>query len=1098
MSTMNCQTKNPLQRDGTSQQQRMLEALDPSYAKIHEFTLRDWMLFARHYAQQLNYYVITDDKNALGNWKDFMPADDEIDGFLQNIQKKDAEATVEPHLALFICFLKLLQEAQEQMNGITKRQLDFYYKKVLALKNKPAVKDKVHLIFELAKNMASYKLADSTLFDAGKDNGAPPKPLEYLIIEGPVIYPAKIESIKSVLHQQGLRVGYAEIANSLDGCGAPLDKDNPVWFAFGQSPDEKGRNVKLPAAKLGFALASPVLLLKEGKRVITITMDLVFPAGAVDYSVFGSLQQQLTILLTGEKDWIVASPSNIAVSKKPAAVNTQSNNITNTASQTQLEFSVTIDSAEKAIIGYSNKLHKENYSTDAPIMRVLLQTGEDTGYKAWKELAKARLSKCSINVSVEGMKDLTLENDEGKLDPVKPFLPFGPAPKKESDFYVGSPEIFEKQWKTVTLNIEWKNRPGNFQQHYKAYKTRFLNNNFTRNSYDLNKSNFDNTDDEVTSDGYSTVDASYIKNGHWSTPEEKKLFTEIPIVIGDTDNIALNPVKLSPVFTQLYSTGSSANKLYTQHYLQASTLKMPFNLAGFNPGFAIANFVPQDLTAATKDNFIRLRLNQDFFHANFSVLYAAAITIPGGIIPSVPYTPMIASLTVGYKAVASNEFAIRNNTPEQKLENYQQRTIQFFHESPFGQAEQHVFLKEQHDFIEDKSLITAVPVYKSEGECLIGVSNLATETILSILFQVAEGSENPESPAFDKRYPIEWYMLSNNEWKFLNDDFMLSDETNNFLRPGVIKFLIPKEANSGNTVLPKDQFWLKAQLPPGATFDSVCKFIAMLAQANEADFLDDENNLSHLATALPAGTISKMLNKQSAVKGITQPFNSFGGIPEEEDKHFYIRVSERLRHKNRAVDIWDYERLVLEKFPGIYKVKCLNHTSSDLELAPGFVRLIPVPDIRNKNIYDILEPRVSKNTLSEIQAYLDGLNSFFVDCRAENPIFEPVRFEFSVRFYQQYDPKGYTKILNEELKKFLSPWAYDSQAEIQFGGAIYKSRMIAFIEELPYVDYISGFRMYNTAVKSKSRDEITADSSRAILTSYKEHTISIIQPPICP
>ena len=166
-------------------------------------------------------------------------------------------------------------------------------------------------------------------------------------------------------------------------------------------------------------------------------------------------------------------------------------------------------------------------------------------------------------------------------------------------------------------------------------------------------------------------------------------------------------------------------------------------------------------------------------------------------------------------------------------------------------------------------------------------------------------------------------------------------------------------------------------------FDSVCKFIDVIAQADEAVFLNNDNELSHLATALPGGSIGKMLNKQAAVKTVSQPFNSFGGVPKEEDKHFYIRVSERLRHKNRAVDIWDYERLVLEKFPGVYKVKCLNHTSTDFELAPGYVRIIPIPDIRNKNIYDILEPRVSKNTLSEIENYLGALHGFFVDCKAE-------------------------------------------------------------------------------------------------------------------
>ncbi len=1095
---MNCPTKNPLQRDGTSQYQRMLEALDPSYARIHEFSLRDWMVFAWHYAQQLNYFAATNSEVPQGDWKNFMEAEDKIESFLQQATKEDAAAAIEPHLALFLSFLQLMEEPQELMNGLTKRHLDFYYKRILQLKTKDAVADKVHLIFELAKNIESYKLDDDTLFDGGKDKGTPPKPLQYIVNDEPVFYQAKVELLKSVFHQQDKSVRYAEVANSANGSGAALDAANPVWHAFGfdQVPIEKDSNtyIKLPVAKLGFALASPILLLKEGTRKITVTLDLAFPSG-VNYAAFASLKNQLIILLTGEKDWV--SPSSLTITKTPSA------------GVQQLEFTVEIDSAEKGIVAYDNKLHKENYTTDNPVMRVLLQTGEDTAYKAYHEFAKATLKKCTIKVDVKGMKDLSLENDDGKVDAAKPFLPFGPVPKKGSDFYVGSAEIFQKQWATIALNIEWKNKPDQLADNYFAYKERFLSSTFTRNAYDLKKIQVkdgggnkvdviqNNTGSKVTDDSYFTVEASYIKNNRWSAGVQKHLFTDKPITIGESATLDTFST-LNYGFTQLYTTGFNFNNIYTQNYVLASPVNSMFSYATFNPGFLTLDMQSPTVTAATKNNFLRLRLQTDFFHSNFPVLYAAAMTVPGGIIPKEPYTPLVASLSVDYTAETSNDFAISNKTNEQKLANYQQRAVQLFHECPFGQGEQHIFLKEQQAFLAIKNVVNLVPQYVSEGEFYIGVKNAIPDSMISMLMQVAEGSENPDSPVFEKNVEIQWYALCNNEWKFLNDDFIVADDTNNFLRPGIIKLLIPQEANAGNTILPATHYWLKAQLPAGITFDSVCKFITVLAQADEALFINQENELSHLSTALAAGTISKMVNKQPVVKGVTQPFNSFGGLPEESDQHFYIRVSERLRHKNRAVDIWDYERLVLEKFPGVYKVKCLNHTSTDFELAPGFVRIIPIPDIRNKNIYDILQPRVSKNTLSAIQDYLSGLNGFHVDCKAENPAFEQVKFDFSVKFYDNYDPKAYTKILNEELKKYLSPWAYDEYAEIQFGGALYKSRVIAFIEELPYVDFITEFKMYNMKFGAISMDSILADNSRAILTSYKEHNIATIKPPVCP
>jgi diaminopimelate epimerase len=52
-----------------------------------------------------------------------------------------------------------------------------------------------------------------------------------------------------------------------------------------------------------------------------------------------------------------------------------------------------------------------------------------------------------------------------------------------------------------------------------------------------------------------------------------------------------------------------------------------------------------------------------------------------------------------------------------------------------------------------------------------------------------------------------------------------------------------------------------------------------------------------------------------------------------------------LRHKNRAITIWDYEHIILQKFPEIHKVKCLNHSKTEIKndkevnsfLSPGNV-----------------------------------------------------------------------------------------------------------------------------------------------------------------
>jgi len=1094
----NCPVKNPLKRDGTSQYQRMLEALQPSSAPIHEFSLKDWMRFAHQYADKINFFNTHSSDTADGNWQHFFPEDEEMQTLLKQFRNNDADATTEPHLALFISFLLLLRSSQRQMNRITGRHLDFYYKKVLQLKKREPVADKVHLVFELAKNLTSVKLNDDALFDAGKDKTG--LPLRYIIANEPVFNPAKVELLKSIYHNRGCSLRFAEVADSADGSGLPFTTDDLSWDAFGFNgksiPQDGKENIFLPAAKPGFALASSVLALKEGERKIIITIDLKFKADLANYTVFDTLQNNLTVFLTGEKDWV--SPIKTAVTKKP------------TTQGGQLVFEIDIDSAEKAIVAYNSALHKENYTTDLPIIRLLINTDEDKGYEVYDALTQATITNITIRVEVKGMKDLILENDDGRLDPAKPFLPFGPVPVKDSNLYIGSSEIFNKNWKNISLNIAWKNKPDDLAKHYIAYRDGLLDENFTKNNYDVTVVPIGdklevqslNHDAEVQSENYFKVNFSYIKNGRWSDNESDKgrmLFSENPINIGEKNNLHQNPVKGYYVYAQQYNTGFNVIKQYLQSYLQNISVKPMFQLVKFKQGFVNNPSEPDRLSVNTKNNFLKMSLKgkYGFFHKQYPQLYAAALTIPGAVIPKEPYTPMIESLTVDYEAEIRNEFNFEGKTNSQKLDNYREKAIQLFHEAPFGQAEQHLFLKEQATFPIEKMGICPVISYDTAGEFYIGLNHAITGTILSILFQVAEGSENPDSPVFEKEKPVEWFALSNNEWKPLNEDFIVADNTNNFLRPGLIKFLLPEEMNNDNSLLPAGYRWLKAKLPRNILPDSVCRFISVLAQAEVAEFYNEGNELSHLQTGLLPKTIGKMVNKQAAIKSISQPFGSFDGSAEESEKHFYIRVAERLRHKNRAVNIWDYERLVLEKFPSIYKVKCLNHTSTDFELSPGSVRIIPVPDVRNKNLYDILQPKVSKNTLSEIETYLSTLNGFHVDCKAENPLYEEIQFKFEVMFHKQYDPKTYTRILKNDIKKFLAPWFDNEFSEIHFGGELYKSKAIRFIEDRPYVDFITEFEMINTTISNNDTDKIAASNSRAILTSHKQHIIKPKEPPVC-
>ena len=87
--------------------------------------------------------------------------------FEECIAKNDAH---EPHVTLFLTFLYLFQYAIDHLNTLTKSHLLYYYEQVLCLHKQKETPDKVHVVFELAKNFHTHLVEEGTLLNAGKDD----------------------------------------------------------------------------------------------------------------------------------------------------------------------------------------------------------------------------------------------------------------------------------------------------------------------------------------------------------------------------------------------------------------------------------------------------------------------------------------------------------------------------------------------------------------------------------------------------------------------------------------------------------------------------------------------------------------------------------------------------------------------------------------------------------------------------------------------------------------------------------------------------------------------------------------------------------------
>jgi len=949
-----------------------------------------------------------------------------------------------PHYALFLSFLRLMEYARAEVNTITGRHLDFYYREVLQLKEKPALPAKAHLIVELAKQAASYQIKSGELFKAGKDD----KGIEAFFANNRdlIANQAKVTSLKTLYHHGNEVVGEdansekhigrlfaSSIANSSDGLGARLTTADLSWQPFYNKTYQEGalKSIDMPKAEVGFAIASHYLLMAEGTRTITLEFTIsgfpiktnrttdqlnikskLKPDNPLELAIFeaqririNNIENKLQCLITTKKGWLEKTPGTFTLLKNG-----------------HLQIIVELTGADPAVRPYLPKVHGYSFSTDLPVMMVKLKN-EDTEAYVYGVFQMVETQSIDLTVAVDALKTLVVSNDFGPVDTSKPFQPFGANPIVESSLIIGSKEIFQKVLSSATINTTWQTTPA-------AY-------------------------------GKSpNVDIDYLNAGVWASSQiSHKSISSTSFEL--SENLDL-PVDAQPDLTS-----------------------------------------DEAFTTNSRHGFVRLKLDSDFGQKEYLkalLVYLATKPTPTTDPPvGPPAGPFMNGLSINYTATQTIGLSSSNT----KL--FDSREAQFLHISPFGFAEQHsaitkekkVFLLPQFDFTRDGEK------QESESEFYIGVTGLLPPQNLSLLFQAADGTANPLAV---KPLPhLHWSYLKNNEW-IAFDTKDIDDQTGGLLKSGIITLAFPADATNSNHFLPNGEYWIRIAVWDKS--DAVCNLIMVAAQALQATFVDKGNDQAFASKVLPAETISKLSIPVSEVKKIIQPFESFDGRGAEKPSAFYTRVSERLRHKDRAVNLWDYERLVLEAFPEIFRVKCLNHTQYEPsesgagiynELAPGHVTIVTVPNKQFHNLRDPLRPFTSLGMLTDIAEFIGSRVSCFVKLHVNNPQFEEVRVNMSVRFYDGFDETFYTNTLQDSILRFLSPWAFPEGGNPTFGGKVYKSVLIDFVEEQLYVDYVTDVQLFHDIAEVKGtvdQNEIEGSLAVSILVSVPaiKHLITVINP----
>ena len=998
----------------------------------------------------------------------------------------------EPATGLLLALIQIYSQIQREFNGFQERHLDFYYHGYLKLQPRGANPDSVHLIAQRDPRFPGEVIVPAgQLFNAGRTEAG--QPILFQAPDGLSVTDAQVAALKSLRFNRDAMIspeclfGMVTRARVAEfGADVGVDSANQRQAAALLGGVVQGCVGGESEPRIGLAVSSPILWLSQGDRSISVVIGFQFPTPpSDDQSGRKSVKQTIKEAFAnarGQADFVAAlrllfanwllsdelsqtaqgaklsdieelildaaeasnrsppldgvapmlsgDPSDIwrrllgdslgygADAKTPIALDVQrilareelfassftievstatgwlaiGDPIPQTdapelqALQGFLGLNLTLTHEDPPIVPCSAAVHGPEWPTDAPVLRFTLR--DTARVYPLSLLDHVVLTDITIEVQVDGLRDLQAYNQVGQLDPSKPFQPFGPVPDTASYLIVASPETARKALTEYRLTFDWAGLPDEgLAQHYSGYDADF-------------------------SDDLFAVSPFALRDGRWQ---------------------ALGPPQ--PLFDTPQGVAVAGRTLS----MDSSALVAYWRPSDRPPAF--------DQNA--RDGFLKLQLTAPkaaFGHA----LYPIALTnaLRAGLKktaspPNPPYTPVLGGLTLGYAAATR----IQVGAPA--------GSEQILHLHPFGTKT----IQPAGAF---RQAVSVLPNFGRDGQLAIGLSAQQLQGEINLLFELRPDTAGEADTPLSSRPPLEWSWLANDIWTPLGKERVISDTTRGFLTTGIVRLDLPPGPAKGNSILAGDLFWLRVcnDLPS----NSFAGLLGVKAQALLATRVLGEPP----EAPLPAGSITLKSASIPGVVGLSQPAPGFGLRPAETPWREQTRIGERLQHKMRASTPWDYERLVLEAFPDVYKVRCLPATRPEtgeippgaaLPPSPGDVLIVVVPivptGLRNDPEYSTRALRLNAGLIEDIERFLPPLASPFARIRVINATFEFIQVRCKVALKRGAHIGEALASINEAIVAFLSPWC-DGGYPLCFDWVVRSHDMEGCVRAVSQVQSVTG------------------------------------------
>ncbi|WP_155006397.1 baseplate J/gp47 family protein [Sphingomonas hengshuiensis] len=1075
-----------------------------------------------------------------------------------------ADARHPPQSGLYDAFATLFGHAQATINRFPARLAEFYRKDVLRQVRRTGEPDRVCLCFTPGKGIARVELPRGTRFDAGKD--ADGESIAYSLETALSVDAASVAALRTLRVTETAAAGAlpALPAQVLSGIVTLADTAPRIATPFplfgADSPGSDGTLTTTPAS-LGFAIASPTLLLAGGTRTITFGLTLTPASHAAAWercvaigdtvdmdpeAVFTALTQAaFGLRYSSAGDW--------------ASVESGYQVTPITAGDTRFALAFTL-SPDAAPLTASAP---EDMPGEMPVLvarllqdAVALGTAPDAAIVYPYAIVTAMvLEALSVDVVVTGLADVTAASPNGAVDPSQPFAPFGSPPVQGATFSIAAPELFVKPVSAFTLSFDWVGLPvttTGFRGYYQAYVV--------------------DADGRTVPPGSQYDDASFragltlANPGWWSiapSSDPYKLFTStrqgtlqpaiqftatvapqvpptyydpalstIDLVLSEPDtafgdvlyapNVMAASLRLTatasacaqqcgtedsgasdPPLAEVNAAarrplghgwrrrvaraarrsgatlddaaaaaieqalaahgGSTADLRASLTAAQEAAAYAPPRLLGLIQGTpdpaarnaALRGWLAEHGGAISAEGAAAVTRAHAFADAGAAIRSAAdAATAEGSAaardamigtvdraaatiaaatgsdtsacvrkclekanilgFPNQPWQPQATRLAIDYTARAAAPVA--DGAPVEAV---------LFHLLPFDAVEAARWTAGACP------LLAPIPL---AGSLFIQLSDPAED--LTLLFRLA-----PPVQGWPEDTPrVGWAQARGaGGWAPLTP---LRDTTNDLRNSGIVTLHIDPGSDEDG-----DAPWLRADVAGAvAAFPDLATLVTNAAMAEWVG----PGGGAELGTPLTPGRITRPVSPIAGLGSVDQPLPSTGGAPLLAGKAFAGWLAERLRHKDRGIQDWDYATLTLAAFPSLWQVAVVPASRGGVAPAPGHVWIVPVPGPETPAIVDPTIPSSDAQMLDAIHAYLVARISPFIRLHVTNPPYLRLRVAAELIFADADSAEAYAARLEDELIRFLSPWPTPTLGPRP--PDYYTTREIAhFIRNRPYV-----------------------------------------------